>query len=771
MTMSRSQWRRELTAFLRSQQEEIVRQWADAILEIPGIRAIRTVTREEYETGMHEFLPLLLAHLENPEDLRLHEYLRQFAEKCYRVQLPEADVNRAQWFLKRILIRLLVGEFTTERSKLAYLCDLVEEEIDENRLLVSQFYHLLAQERLRESEQLTRALLNNTEEYLRTLVADSADGIIILDPEGCIQSWSRGAEAIFGYPAEEAIGRPMSFLVPEEIQARGELDWLAKEVEREGCVRHYLAERVAKDGRRLTVDLTCTALRDEEGRIRAYSLIVRDLTERRRLEQETQAQASRLQTIQELTRAISASLDREAVFAAIVAEIRRIIPFDRLSLALLEPDGQHLRFWVLADEQALASPSHDALLRKGETTLGRVVEEQKPLHISDLAEHEPLLPVDVTVLGQGVRSVLSVPLVGPQGVLGTVNLCARKPNLYHQAHLNLLTDISAPIAIAVQNVRAFEEVRKRALQFEIIHAVSTSAIDKYEDIDTLLRDVADNVHNHFQYYDVAILEIDETRGELLLKAHAGVHRQFQEAEYRQSLDQGILGYVARTGETYLANNVAEDPYYFDPLAGALPIQSELAVPIKIGERVWGVLDVQSPRLNGFDEWDKVALEALCAQLSRVLEVAENVRQVRMWQVLNENVIDLIPTALVVLDRDLRICRANERFCRRFNRQPTEVVGIPLQEVFPSTLLEAIRLEQALAEMKPGEYREWEEVPYTDGQGTERIAELRVRRLDVHDLRYVLVLHDVTERTKQLYQLQMLHQIGQAMQRTLDLDRL
>ena len=144
---------------------------------------------------------------------------------------------------------------------------------------------------------------------------------------------------------------------------------------------------------------------------------------------------------------------------------------------------------------------------------------------------------------------------------------------------------------------------------------------------------------------------------------------------------------------------------------------------------------------------------------------------QMWRTLSEKIIDTIPTALVILDGNLSVCRANERFCERFGLDPGEVVGMPLKDVLPASLVEEVDLEKALEDMGREAYREWRDLPYNDGQGMERMAELRVRRMDVPDVRYILVLRDVTEHTQQLYQLRMLHQIGQAMQHTLDLDRL
>lgn len=124
------------------------------------------------------------------------------------------------------------------------------------------------------------------EQYLATITTYSADAIISLDNDNIIQSWNRGAEAMFGYTAEEVIGKPVSFLVPDELLRKGELELIAQSVAEQGSLSHYETERLTKDGRRVLVDLTRTLLRDSQGRAIGSSAILRDITARKRAEEE-----------------------------------------------------------------------------------------------------------------------------------------------------------------------------------------------------------------------------------------------------------------------------------------------------------------------------------------------------------------------------------------------------------------------------------------------------------------------------------------------------
>jgi PAS domain S-box-containing protein len=124
------------------------------------------------------------------------------------------------------------------------------------------------------------------QQYLASIIAASADAIISLDAEGVIQSWNRGAELIFGYTEEEIVGHPFSVLVPEELKEKGELELLTRSVEERGFVQNYETERIAKDGRKVIVDLTMTLLTNKEGKVLGSSAILRDITVRKKVEAE-----------------------------------------------------------------------------------------------------------------------------------------------------------------------------------------------------------------------------------------------------------------------------------------------------------------------------------------------------------------------------------------------------------------------------------------------------------------------------------------------------
>ncbi len=119
---------------------------------------------------------------------------------------------------------------------------------------------------------------------LAAIVESSDDAIIGKTLEGIITSWNPGAEKIFGYSAAEAIGQPMLLLIPPE-RANEEPEILAR-IKQGDSVDHFETVRVCKDGRRIDVSATISPIIGEQGKIIGASKIARDITERKRAENE-----------------------------------------------------------------------------------------------------------------------------------------------------------------------------------------------------------------------------------------------------------------------------------------------------------------------------------------------------------------------------------------------------------------------------------------------------------------------------------------------------
>lgn len=126
---------------------------------------------------------------------------------------------------------------------------------------------------------------------LAAVVSSSDDAIVAKGLDGTIQSWNEGAQRLFGYSAQEAIGKHISLIIPPDRLA--EEDTIISELEAGRRVDHYDTVRLARDGREVPVSLTISPIRDDKGRVIGASKIARDITARRLAEQTRRDMARR----------------------------------------------------------------------------------------------------------------------------------------------------------------------------------------------------------------------------------------------------------------------------------------------------------------------------------------------------------------------------------------------------------------------------------------------------------------------------------------------
>jgi PAS domain S-box-containing protein len=168
--------------------------------------------------------------------------------------------------------------------------------------------------------------------------------------------------------------------------------------------------------------------------------------------------------------------------------------------------------------------------------------------------------------------------------------------------------------------QAEEALERRAAQLALLNEVGRK-IATILDLESVLNTAAHLMQEGFGYHHVGLFTVDRERGELVMRARAGQFAHLFPSDHRIKLGQGLVGWVGDYGARLLAGDVNVESRYTNFYPDLIPTGSELGVPIRVGEETVGVLDVQSPQLNAFDQNDVMVMEILADQIAVAIENA------------------------------------------------------------------------------------------------------------------------------------------------------
>ena len=213
------------------------------------------------------------------------------------------------------------------------------------------------------------------------------------------------------------------------------------------------------------------------------------------------------------------------------------------------------------------------------------------------------------------RSVLAVPILGQETVLGTLTLQHSRPGHFSDEDLNLMQASADQMVLALRNARIYDDQRRLAKQQSALYE-TLSIVGGHLQPGTVIHAAAGTVAAVTGWTAVAILVPDETRTSLQIRAASGI---LSAAEGRQiPIEDSICGQVFVEGKTVYVPDVSAHPNY---VLGHAAIKSELAVPIQRGEQMLGVLDVESDVVDGFGEADIRLAESLAETIGLALDNA------------------------------------------------------------------------------------------------------------------------------------------------------
>jgi len=323
-----------------------------------------------------------------------------------------------------------------------------------------------------------------------------------------------------------------------------------------------------------------------------------------------------LETLHRISATIASSLDPTHILETTIEQMVTVFEADHGGVLLFDEAltcGQVVAEFPPLGAKEVRFPVH------GYLAAGRIIADREPLIIEDVA-HDPLMAaVRETMQRLNIHSMLLVPLIVKDRVIGSIGLEAvGRQRRFRSDEVILAQTIANQAAIAIENARLYQELNHHLEEVQILNRVAREATSTL-DLDEAIRRGLLALLGTRNFERVNLLLVDEARGELWLHSALADSEFFPpRAISRIPVGQGITGWVAQSGEPLRVADVRQEPRY---LAGYPDTLSELCVPLRVGDRIIGVLDAQSSRPDAFSEDDQRLLTTLAGQFSTVVDNA------------------------------------------------------------------------------------------------------------------------------------------------------
>jgi diguanylate cyclase (GGDEF)-like protein/putative nucleotidyltransferase with HDIG domain len=319
------------------------------------------------------------------------------------------------------------------------------------------------------------------------------------------------------------------------------------------------------------------------------------------LVQQTARRSEELHLLNEIGRALSSTLEPDALFERIYAEMRKLFDVTSLFIAFYDHKPEQIRFEIeVVDGVRMPKRVRPA----GNHMVEYVVRTGQPLLIRDE------FPEETSRIGfQPLRqagSLCAVPLILYDRAIGVMAVHSAHERVFDEGHVELLRVLASEAAVAIENARLFSQEQRKSRQLTLINNVSSHAITTLNP-EEMLSKIAVEIESAVSYDHIGIAIVDYASKELIIQAEAGARRDALGRHI--TVGEGLIGQVARTGQIVVAAEVnATSPRPILPGTA-----SAVGLPVSYGEQLLGVLYVESSERCDFSE-DEIRLLRTLADL-------------------------------------------------------------------------------------------------------------------------------------------------------------
>jgi PAS domain S-box-containing protein len=451
----------------------------------------------------------------------------------------------------------------------------------------------------------------------RSAVVDSmSGGVLVLDVQNHIVDINPAAQDILGRPASDVVGHPASQVLADRLDL----------LKRYCNVTEAHTEITLGEGKtQRSYDLRLSPLHDQGGHFSGRLMVLHDITEHKRTEANLMAQKQWFENLVAMARATAKHTSLEATLQSAVNMAATLTGAEHGSMFLLDGMGAVTHSVLARGEAGLAH--QQSILREvmGEGLAGWVVRQRQPALVHDTSRDDRWTDLAGT---PAARSAMAIPIVSGSAVLGVLTLTHSKPNHFSTEHAYLIQASADQMMLAVRNAQMYDEQRRLAdRQTTLYEALRT--VGEHLDPETIAHAAVRAVARLTGWPAVAIVlpedPADGAPSHLVVQAGAGALSAAE--DHHLPVDQDITGRAFQTAQTQHVPDLSAEPDY---VSGSTALRSKLAVPLRRGERVLGVLDVASDRPAAFNDDDVLLAKSLAEAIALALDNARLYAEIRQY---------------------------------------------------------------------------------------------------------------------------------------------
>ncbi len=335
----------------------------------------------------------------------------------------------------------------------------------------------------------------------------------------------------------------------------------------------------------------------------------------------------RLGMLNDFALTISSAQNLDQIARRVFDLLARTFGTEMVALSLLSIDGRMIREFRGRERRMVSRFS-----AVQNHPIASLLKKARLVRTDDLASG------GVPILHENARSSMMVPLKYRGQIIGILTIESPRPEAFSQYDENLIIVIASHLAGLVEYGRLREEAEGRARSLGLIHEVVQQVIG-LNDMQEMAQITADLLVQYFGYELAAVL-LEDKHQKLTIHGFGGKQGDVVQkiaSGYELASHTGITGHVFSTGESVLVNDTRQDSRY-QAIQG-WDAASEICVPLRNGERVIGIVNIESSQPNAFTNNDLLAIESLAGILSAVVSssdqyqrLQETVRQLRQTQI-------------------------------------------------------------------------------------------------------------------------------------------